>query len=257
MQTHTVQISVHFTRFSPRFVTFEAGTLRRFPRIALKGIEAVQYKYDEKIPLSSLNSLTSISELTMKFEFAAVALALVAPVLASPVPAATASAAPASTACVNAVVSNINKVQNQLVTVNSSVTDFHHHLGDITTLLTVEADTVCLMADIDATTSQIKSCGSFDQPETFTILITAFDLMTPIQQTLANIVAKKPDFDKSILNFASSSFLVKYDLQQLQSKTDSLGAALQAAVIPSLAETVSLTFTQIDSQYSSALAAYA
>lgn len=190
----------------------------------------------------------------MKFGFCAAFLALSTAVLASPIPAPQATA---SASCVDATVSALNAIESQLAVVNGTVSGFTHYLGDILDLLTIEADTVQLMCDIDSATSQVQSCGNFTQAETFTILVDAFDLLTPIQDTLTVIGDKKPQFDASILNSLSSSFLVKYDLQQLQTKTDALGAALAAAVPANLKSTVTITFSRIDGWYDSALAIYA
>lgn len=200
----------------------------------------------------------------MRFSSLAIGASCLLAATASPVPAPNpvAEAAPAATSaavgqCASGINSKINTINSQMTKVQTKVNDFTHYFGDVFQLLDIQADTLELMCDIDDATKQINSCDTLDQVDTFSVIETTFNLLPLIQKTLTTLNDKKSQFDKSILNFVSMSWLVDIDIKQLHTKTDALGSALEKKVMSSLQSSVTLTMQQIDGYFNASEAVYA
>lgn len=158
--------------------------------------------------------------------------------------------------CASSSITKIDGIASQMKTVGDKVTSFHHHFGDVFELLGIQIATTKLMCDIDDATEQVKKCEVWNQNDLFAVLAETFNLMPLIQTTLGALNDKKHDFDNSILNSLSMSWLVKIDVQQLQKKTKALGDAIYSKTEPNLQSTVTLTLQQIDGFFNSTLKVY-
>lgn len=195
----------------------------------------------------------------MKF-FVSTIAALAGIAVAAPAPAETsavASATQASDACVTSAVSAIGSISDQLSNLKSEADAFEAtFLTDIGPLLQLQKDAVTLQKTIDSAADTIGSCGSFDQTQSTTLASPLLQLVPNINTTLTALVAKKPEFDKSILNIISASWLVNIDLKNLKTSTNDLLSALTGSVSSTYVAIVEQQGTQINSWFDNAIAVF-
>lgn len=172
----------------------------------------------------------------------------------------TTALAAASVASANLVARNgatlsrdITSIAAQLQTLDNSLRAFS---GGTAQALVIQAQTSSLRNKIQQGDSDAKASAALSDTESAQVAQGVTDLQANIYDVLSLLIAKKPLFDKAILNFASASSLVLTDLKNLKTDTDSFGADVIAKLVPVLAKVAPLVTSDIDFHYQQAINAY-
>jgi len=155
----------------------------------------------------------------------------------------------------NAVVSAIGTISSQLVTLNTSVTNFKAGLLDLGQALDVQLQSSVLASDLQKAVTDAVTSSNFTSDESVTVGLALVNLEPQIFSVLDNIESKKTAFDE-VVDVFSLSATVKSDLQQEASLSAQLGAAVQAKLVPSVASLAPPINSAIASAFAAAISVY-
>ncbi|RAL07785.1 cell wall mannoprotein 1 family protein [Aspergillus homomorphus CBS 101889] len=154
------------------------------------------------------------------------------------------------------VLAAVTKLSTQLTTLNKTVSAYPGGIEGSLRALQIQAETIQLEVDLKAAIVAAKRSANFTDAESLSVAQAFIALEPAIASTLANIVAKKPEFDDGLLGIASLSFLVEWDLQQLSFFSTQLGKAVQEKLSATYAALAPLVLDQIASAFAAAVKAY-
>ncbi|KAL3247309.1 hypothetical protein ABHI18_012457 [Aspergillus niger] len=156
----------------------------------------------------------------------------------------------------SSVVSAVNTISTQLVTLNTTVSSYPGGIEGTLSALQIQAETIQLEVDLKAAIKLTRQSTNFTDTESQKVAEAFVTLEPQIASTLANIVSKKSDFDDGLLGIASLSFLVKFDLQELSILSKALGSAVQDKLSGTYADLAPLILNEISAAFKKAIAAY-
>ncbi|OJI91295.1 hypothetical protein ABZX51_004156 [Aspergillus tubingensis] len=156
----------------------------------------------------------------------------------------------------SSVVSAVNTISTQLVTLNTTVSSYPGGIEGTLSALQIQAETIQLEVDLKAAIKLTRQSANFTDTESQKVAEAFVTLEPQIASTLSNIVSKKSDFDDGLLGIASLSFLVKFDLQELSILSNALGSAVQDKLSGTYAELAPLILNEISTAFKKAIAAY-
>ncbi|PWY93564.1 antigenic cell wall galactomanno protein [Aspergillus sclerotioniger CBS 115572] len=154
------------------------------------------------------------------------------------------------------VISAVTTISTQLITLNTTVSNYPGGIEGTLSALQIQAETIQLEVDLKSAIIATRQSANFTDAESQKVAQAFITLEPQIASTLGNIVSKKPDFDDGLLGIASLSFLVKFDLQELSSLSKSLGTAVQAKLSGTYAQLAPLVLDEIAKAFREAIAAY-
>lgn len=155
-----------------------------------------------------------------------------------------------------AVVDAIHKISDQLVKLNSTVTDYDAGLITTLTALHIELESVQLAGDIKDAIRTTQESEPFSQDASVDVSAATLDLEPKIFSTLDTIVRQKDEFDHALLGLFSLSFLVKNNLEQEQELSAKLGKAIAAKLASPYDQVAPQINKQIANAFEEAIAAY-
>ncbi|RAH79208.1 antigenic cell wall galactomanno protein [Aspergillus japonicus CBS 114.51] len=172
-----------------------------------------------------------------------------------------ASATPADSAGLtkrdaSSVLAAVTTITTQLTTLNKTVSAYPGGIEGSLSALQIQAETIQLEVDLKAAIVAAKRSANFSDTESLSVAQAFVALEPTIASTLANLVAKKPEFDDGLLGVASLSFLVEWDLEQLSFLSSQLGKAVQEKLSATYATLAPLVLDQIAAAFASAIQAY-
>ncbi|PYI14904.1 antigenic cell wall galactomanno protein [Aspergillus violaceofuscus CBS 115571] len=172
-----------------------------------------------------------------------------------------ASATPADSAGLtkrdaSSVLAAVTTITTQLTTLNKTVSAYPGGIEGSLSALQIQAETIQLEIDLKAAIVAAKRSANFSDTESLSVAQAFVALEPTIASTLANLVAKKPEFDDGLLGVASLSFLVEWDLEQLSFLSSQLGKAVQEKLSATYATLAPLVLDQIAAAFASAIQAY-
>ncbi|PYH35113.1 cell wall mannoprotein 1 family protein [Aspergillus neoniger CBS 115656] len=156
----------------------------------------------------------------------------------------------------SSVVSAVNTISTQLITLNTTVSNYPGGIEGTLSALQIQAETIQLEVDLKTAIKVTRQSANFTDTESQKVAEAFVTLEPQIASTLANIVSKKSDFDDGLLGIASLSFLVKFDLQELSILSKALGSAVQDKLSGTYAELAPLILNEISAAFKKAIAAY-
>ncbi|GCB22993.1 hypothetical protein AAWM_05878 [Aspergillus awamori] len=156
----------------------------------------------------------------------------------------------------SSVVSAVNTISTQLVTLNTTVSSYPGGIEGTLSALQIQAETIQLEVDLKTAIRLTRQSANFTDTESQKVAEAFVTLEPQIASTLANIVSKKSDFDDGLLGIASLSFLVKFDLQELSILSKALGSAVQDKLSGTYADLAPLILNEISAAFKKAIAAY-
>ncbi|RAL05934.1 cell wall mannoprotein 1 family protein [Aspergillus ibericus CBS 121593] len=154
------------------------------------------------------------------------------------------------------VVSAVNTISSQLLTLNTTVTSYPGGIEGTLSALQIQAETIQLEFDLKTAIAVTRQSANFTDAESQSVAEAFVTLEPQIASTLDNIISKKADFDDGLLGIASLSFLVKFDLQELSALSSALGSAVQGKLSGVYAQLAPLVLDEISSAFKKAIAAY-
>ncbi|KAF7177768.1 hypothetical protein CNMCM7691_006202 [Aspergillus felis] len=146
------------------------------------------------------------------------------------------------------ILSDIKTIDSDI---NTLTTNFNAFNGDLSQALATQAVEQQLESDIDKATTDTKATSALSAADSTSVTNALLGLKPDIVTSLNAIVAKKTQ-----VNSAGVGSLVLSDLQALQSKTDSLSAAIQAIATTTDKSTIASGTKDIDAAFSSAIAVF-
>ncbi|OJJ48164.1 hypothetical protein ASPZODRAFT_130113 [Penicilliopsis zonata CBS 506.65] len=155
-----------------------------------------------------------------------------------------------------AVVSAITTLANQLTALNSTVTSYEGGLAGSLTAVEIQLQDEAVVTDLQAAVTVTQQSANFTETESEEVAVAVLDLEPKIVSVLANLVAKKPDFETGLLGVFSLDALVKSDLQQQKILAARLGDAIVAKLTATYAAVAPLINDEIADQFDSAIAAF-
>lgn len=181
-------------------------------------------------------------------------IALVSAVFISLVAAAsTANPSSTPTSCADVFISDLQMVTSEMQNVENTVNSFESGLLDLFILLSIQVKTYDLENGLKGAINQLNSCSNFSDTDSYSVAEATLNMVPLINSTLNAIVAKKNDFEHAILDLLSIGFLVKYDLQELKSETDTLSAGINSRIVESLQSALGIVVTEIDGWFTTAI----
>lgn len=154
-----------------------------------------------------------------------------------------------------AVVDAIHKVSDQIVKLNSTVTNYDAGLITTLTAVHIELESVQLARDIKDAIQTTQDSKPFSQDASVAVSAATLDLEPKIFSTLDTIVRQKDEFDHALLGF-SLSFLVKDNLEQERELSAKLGKAIAAKLASPYDQLAPQINKQIADAFDKAIAAY-
>ncbi|KAF7165033.1 hypothetical protein CNMCM5623_009385 [Aspergillus felis] len=146
------------------------------------------------------------------------------------------------------ILSDIKTIDSDI---NTLTTNFNAFNGDLSQALATQAVEQQLESDIDKATTDTKATSALSAADSTSVTNALLGLKPDIVTSLNAIVAKKTQ-----VNSAGVGSLVLSDLQALQSKTDSLSAAIQAIATTTDQSTIASGTKDIDAAFASAIAVF-
>ncbi|RAK81452.1 cell wall mannoprotein 1 family protein [Aspergillus fijiensis CBS 313.89] len=179
--------------------------------------------------------------------------------LLPPLPATATPASPQpqlTTRDSSSVLAAVTTISTQLTTLNTTVSAYPGGLEGSLSALHIQAETIQLEVDLKAAVVAAKRSANFSDAESLSVAQAFVALEPTIASTLANLVAKKSEFDDGLLGVASLSFLVEWDLEQLSFLSSQLGKAVQEKLSATYAALAPLVLDQIAAAFAGAIQAY-
>ncbi|PYH81041.1 antigenic cell wall galactomanno protein [Aspergillus uvarum CBS 121591] len=156
----------------------------------------------------------------------------------------------------SSVLAAVTTITTQLTTLNTTVSAYPGGIEGSLSALQIQAETIQLEVDLKVAIVAAKRSANFSDPESLSVAQAFVALEPTIASTLANLVAKKSEFDDGLLGVASLSFLVEWDLEQLSFLSSQLGKAVQEKLSATYAALAPLVLDQIAAAFASAIQAY-
>ena len=127
---------------------------------------------------------------------------------------------------VNDVLSTIKTITSQCLTINHTLSGFEEGFSVTGTALKLQGQATTLLDDINKGTTTVSKSSKLSSNDSATVANSVVSLSTTVYSLLDGFIAKKPGFDKAILDIGSASFLVEFDLKKLKNATASYGDAV-------------------------------
>lgn len=154
------------------------------------------------------------------------------------------------TSAVQPLVNDVNNLIASLNNLDGIVKNFKHSFfKDIVPLIKLQNTAVDLGSQIQSVTKDFNSTSQLSPADTLTIATPFTNLITPIKNVLSDIGAKKPEFDKAILNFIPVSGLIKGHIVHLKQVSDALIAQVRLTIYPAFGGVVDPLAQQIDAAF--------
>ena len=156
----------------------------------------------------------------------------------------------------DAVVAAVQKISSQAITLNSSVASYPGGITGTIDAIKIETEAIGLNFDLRNAVYTAQKSDNFDDDGSLNVAAAFLDLTPIVTSTLDTIIDKKPEFDRGLLDFASLSFLVKYNLQTEKRLSLKLGDVVQGKLTPDYAAIAPLVLGQIEDAFTKAISVY-
>lgn len=154
------------------------------------------------------------------------------------------------------IINAINKIGDDLTTLNSTVSSYGGGILGTVTALDIEVETSKVESDLRLAIEAVRESAPLNSTESFFVGIAVLYLEPKIQSTLENIVSKKPEFQTGLLGLFSLDFVVEYNLEQQQKLSSELGAALLQKLDPAFDAIANNVNAQIAGYFQAAIDAF-
>ncbi|KAE8396408.1 hydrophobic surface binding protein A-domain-containing protein [Aspergillus alliaceus] len=160
-----------------------------------------------------------------------------------------AAASPLVARDASTVLGDLAKIKTDLGTLSSAVSGYS---GGLSAALDIQTKESAVEKDVDKATADTNAAAAFTAGESTGVTNALLGLKPDITGAIDALVAKK-----SLFVSAGVSSIVKTDLQNLKSKTDTLSIALQNKATATDKDTIKSGTADVDAAFQSGLAAYA
>lgn len=154
------------------------------------------------------------------------------------------------------ILNSLHTITNNLHSLGSLLEKFNGGFNGTLAAIQIQGETGKVQTAIDNGVDAASRVQPLNEDESTRVTNVVVELQSDIYRVLDLLVAKKPAFDTAILGFASASFLVKLDLQELRKSTARLGSGIVSKLVDDLQRLGPLITSDIDYHFAEALMIY-
>ncbi|CAI7668223.1 unnamed protein product [Penicillium bialowiezense] len=154
------------------------------------------------------------------------------------------------------VLDSINSISKESANIQEILSGFTASTNVTATALQLQAKSSTLVKDINSGTKTVSDASTLNESESAKVANAVVELSSTVFTLLDQFVAKKPVFDKAILDVGSASSLVKGDLKKLKSATDEYGDAASSKLSGDITKIAPLLVGDIDFHFAEAIDAF-